>query len=106
MHRREKLVQHEENSFLDWEDGKLRPLIVQATDLLIKEPNDTTWTRTFIQNVSPLIVRVANWTIDLLNERTDWTFLDWAALVGKWIVSCIALLFLVIYPGRCLTSDA
>jgi hypothetical protein len=94
--QREKYVLHEENSFLHPNDGRLTKLVVQATDLVFDGPDNTTWRRTFVRNTSPLVVKVANWAIDHLDDRdTTWTTWDWIKLIGKWISSCLAVLFLV-----------
>jgi hypothetical protein len=93
--QREEFVIHEENSFLDPSDGRLTALVVQATDMVFDGPDNSTWSRDFVRNVSPLVVRVSNWTIDLLADTNGWTKGDWAGLVGKWGLSCFGLLILV-----------
>jgi len=103
--KREEHYYHEENSFLDKNDGRLQPLIVQAVDMVLLESNNSTWRRTFVRNVSPLAARVANWAIDSAHRRTsaevavdgsqNRTHSDWAMLILRWPVSCIALMVLV-----------
>jgi hypothetical protein len=42
-------------------DGKVKPLVVQATDDIYKNANSSTYGRTFIRNVSPYMLRIATW---------------------------------------------
>lgn len=42
-------------------DGKVKPLVVQATDDLYNDANSSTYSRTFVRNVSPWMLRIATW---------------------------------------------
>jgi len=41
-------------------DGKASKLVVQAVDDIYDNTTNSTWRRTFIRNVSPLYLRIAN----------------------------------------------
>ncbi len=86
---------HEENSYIDTADGRLRPLFVQATDIILSHPPASTWRRRPIRNVSPRLVRLANWTLDQVAYTQGWGFLGWAVLGAKWTLSCLALMVMV-----------
>jgi hypothetical protein len=92
--QREDPIIHEENSFLA-ANGRVAGLVVQATDLVYGGADNSTWSRTFVRNISPSVLRLASWTIDQLSNTTGWTKRDWAWLVGKWGLSCLGLIFLV-----------
>jgi hypothetical protein len=42
-------------------DGKISKLVVQAVDDIYDNTANSTWRRTFIRNVAPLYIRLANW---------------------------------------------
>ncbi|KAH7092511.1 hypothetical protein FB567DRAFT_614522, partial [Paraphoma chrysanthemicola] len=73
-------------------DGRVMPLVVQATDLVYLGTPNSTWDRTFVRNTSPLVVRLASWTIDQLLDTRGWTKRDWARLVCQWAFSCLGLI--------------
>ena len=94
MMQREDPIYHQENSYLA-ADGRVRGLVVQATDIVYGGARNSTWDRTFVRNISPSVVRLASWTIDQLADTRGWTKRDWVWLVGKWGLSCLGLIFLV-----------
>lgn len=71
--------------------GKLRKLVVQATDDVYDLPANATWRRTFVRNVGPWYLRVAGWPMDHWEHKPENT----GMVVLKWIPTALALMFLV-----------
>jgi hypothetical protein len=69
-------------------DGKIKKLVVQASDDIYDAPGNTTWRRTFIRNVSPFHLRVANWptTHYYGPEDLPLTMLKWLMASGMLLV--------------------
>lgn len=42
-------------------DGKISKLVVQAVDDVYDSTPNSTWRRTFVRNVAPYYLRLANW---------------------------------------------
>lgn len=42
-------------------DGKVSKLVVQAVDDIYDNTTNSTWRRTFVRNISPFYLRLANW---------------------------------------------
>lgn len=79
-----------EDRCLSPEDAKLIRLVVQATDDIYNADENSTWQRTYMRDVSPLILRVANWPMSGLDSQPDSTrVLAWAFLAMKWLPACI-----------------
>jgi len=102
-----------EDRYLDPLNGRLRELFVQTVDEKYDEPNDTSWRRTYIRNVSPWIIRMAYWpyarmpTIGSLDANNNgrqgkfeakfgaWSWREWMQASAFWLPACIGLLILV-----------
>jgi len=81
-----------EDRCLSTEDAKLIRLVVQATDEIYNGDENSTWQRTYMRDVSPLILRVANWPMSGLDSQPDGTrALAWAFLAMKWLPACITV---------------
>lgn len=115
----------EDDRYLDPTDGRVRDLVVQATNDIYDEPNKTTWRRVYMKNVSSPIVRLAYWPVGssralesriirdidwghILNapeeeqgrsSNTQWNWQHLKPAVIRWIPSCLGLLLVVRYPG-------
>ncbi|KAF2710697.1 hypothetical protein K504DRAFT_376071 [Pleomassaria siparia CBS 279.74] len=82
-------------------DGKISKLVVQAVDDIYDDTTNSTWRRTFIRNVSPLYLRIAEWPlnhIDYTRNGGKPTSEDWLLICGKWFVACIAITFVIGTP--------
>ena len=75
-------------------DGRPKQLIVQTTDSLYDVPGNTTYRRTFIRNVSPFMMRLADWAIGD-KDLEDITRDDLPMLVLRWIPACFGLIVMV-----------
>jgi hypothetical protein len=95
-------------------DGKVSKLVVQAVDDIYDNTTNSTWRRTFIRNVAPLHLRLADWPLNHVDytrngkpAREGIVFipfrrklilmksLDWPLICGKWFITCIAITFVV-----------
>ena len=80
-------------------DGKLRRLIVQATDEVFDAQGLVTWRRTYVRKVSPLGARLATWVTDYKRKPDSWD--DFWAQVGRTLPAAFAMMFFVsLYPTR------
>ncbi len=86
----------EEDRYLSPCDGHLAKLVVQVTQDVYSGEKNSTWRRTFIRNVSPSYIKVANFPFSTLPpDMNDWDEAHWATLAWKWIPACCALLCVV-----------
>ena len=86
-------------------DRHIERMMVQCTDEIYEGPRNSTWRRTFVRNMAPWAVRIANWPLNKtpLNKQ-HWSTEDWFWVVVKWPVSCFFLIFTVcfsIYYSQC-----
>jgi hypothetical protein len=76
-HGYEKLAKHRNIDWFDREwvgdyddryissfDGKVSKLVVQAVDDIYDNTMNSTWRRTFIRNIAPLYLRLADWPLN------------------------------------------
>ena len=92
---RRKSILTLEDRRLDPVDGQLSTMVVQATSEIYDRRNKTTWRRTYIENVSSYIVRLAYWPTSGGFDKTRWQ--DWLLNGLRWIVGSIALLIVVCF---------
>lgn len=86
------------DKYLSSYDAKPRDLTVQTVDDIYDRPGSSTWKRTFIRNIAPFHLRLANWPTNHVDYRRGQpTADDWPWIVAKWIPTCLALIFLVSY---------
>lgn len=103
----------EDDQYLDPIDGRVQKLFVQTIKQIYDTDNDTSWRRTYIENMSPWILRLAWWSrAGLVTKNRDhsakrgaWKDVQartaslnaeqWTQLGIRWIPSCIGLLILV-----------
>jgi hypothetical protein len=79
--------------YLHHHDGRLRNLIVQCTDDIFRATGTSTWRRTYIRRVSPLVIRIATWVIDYSYHPESWG--DWLVQLLRAIPAAIAMMFVV-----------
>lgn len=102
-----------DEKFLEPLDGRVRRLVVQTIGPIYDTENDTTWRRTYVRNVSPLIIRLAwmpyaglpydDTTISESESLKDkivpkgivWTSQQWTQVCLRWVPACVGLLVLV-----------
>lgn len=88
-----------EDYYLSPYDGHLAKLFVQCSQEIYDSNPNSTWRRTFIRNRSPLILQIANWVLDgLPTDSKEATGQDIAVAAVKWVPSCAAILFMMIFP--------
>ncbi|OCL00677.1 uncharacterized protein K441DRAFT_531540, partial [Cenococcum geophilum 1.58] len=93
---REFVGEYDDRYISSW-DGKVSKLVVQAVDDIYDNSTNSTWRRTFIRNISPLYLRLANWPFNHIDyaryggPSSD----DWPLLIGKWFITSIAISFVV-----------
>lgn len=110
----QKLGHHRHRDCLDreWEgdyddryisswDGKISKLVVQAVDDIYEHNTGSTYRRTFIRNVAPVYMRIANWPFDHLdysNNRHP-SGQDYVMLGLKWFIASCVITFCVSFHG-------
>jgi hypothetical protein len=88
---------YKDDRYISPNDGKIKTLVVQTVDDILSQPGNSTWKRTYIRNVSPLVYRLATWPVSHIDMRVSkpTTGEDWGWLVAKWIPVSVALMVLV-----------
>jgi hypothetical protein len=106
----QKLGQHRHRDIFDREwtgdyddryisswDGRVSKLVVQAVDEIYENNTGSTYRRTFIRNIAPVYMRLANWPFNHIDfSRTNGAIPtdDMPLLCLKWFVaSCLITLF-------------
>jgi hypothetical protein len=86
----------EDDRYIDPGSGRVNELIVQCTDRVYSGPNYSTYKRTFIRNVAPKTLRIANWPMNHLDygpeSEKSWELL---LMVLKWPLTCCLLYTIV-----------
>ncbi|KAH0841810.1 hypothetical protein FOPE_06645 [Fonsecaea pedrosoi] len=113
---RRKYAGLNDDRYLNPLDGRVEKLCVQTVNELYDADNETTWRRTYIENVSPWLIRLAYWpyshmpvpssSSDLaygLRESSStgigaWEQEQWLHVGLRWLPTCIGLLVLMIFP--------
>lgn len=101
IHRHRDIMQRvyegrQDDRYLSPWDGHVAKLVVQSTQEIYDGPQNATWRRTFVRNVSPLFIHIANWPFaSVPTELEQWTETDWMVVCSKWLPACGGLLFLV-----------
>jgi hypothetical protein len=112
----------EDDRYLHPHDGRLAELVVQTTDELLRCSANSTWRRTSIRNVTPLMLRIVCWTmstvsmnpdqigekgrsdeesslnparVDRRDSRSRLKEDDWGEVCVKWLPACLAIFVLV-----------
>lgn len=85
-----------EDYYLSPFDCHLSKLVIQsAQEVYDAQPNGT-WRRTFIRDMSPYMLRVANWVLETIPiEDRSMTAEEIIVLLAKWIPASVMLLILV-----------
>ncbi|OAL01785.1 hypothetical protein IQ06DRAFT_346405 [Phaeosphaeriaceae sp. SRC1lsM3a] len=84
-----------DDRYLSAWDGRVSKLVVQAVDDIYDNNVTSTYRRTFIRNISPLYMRLANWPFNHIDYAKNGgpTSEDYPMLCLKWFVtSCIITL--------------
>lgn len=85
-----------EDYYLSPFDCHLAKLVVQSAQEVYDAKPNSTWRRTFIRNMSPYILRVANWVLETVPiEDRSMTAEEMLVLIAKWIPASALLLILV-----------
>ncbi|EXJ60457.1 hypothetical protein A1O7_04610 [Cladophialophora yegresii CBS 114405] len=113
---RRKFAGLNEDRYLNPLDGRVEKLFVQTISELYDTDNATTWRRTYIDNVSPWIIRLAYWpyshmpdprrpySLDYAVRKTSpsgiraWKQEQWVHVGVRWLPACFGLLVLMSYP--------
>lgn len=109
-----------DDRYLDPLDGRVQKLVVQSTEAIYNQRNDTTWRRTYMRNVSPYIIRLAYWAMPsvpssqessaITDERkshavtalASWKKEQWMHVGQRWLPTCIGLLIMVCWIASAL----
>ncbi|KAF2453803.1 hypothetical protein BDY21DRAFT_387942 [Lineolata rhizophorae] len=90
-----RLTEHAESDdrYISPFDGRIKRVVVQCVDDIYDNNNNhVTWRRTFIRNVSPFYMRLANWPTDHVDmTRFQPTGDEWVWIIVKWIPACAGL---------------
>ncbi|KAF2471129.1 uncharacterized protein BDR25DRAFT_223590 [Lindgomyces ingoldianus] len=78
-------------------DGKISKLVVQSVDDIYDGAPNSTWRRTFIRNIAPFYLRLANWPLNHVDYDRNGgpTSEDWPMICVKWFFASIAITFVV-----------
>jgi hypothetical protein len=86
--------------------------VVQAVDDIYENNNTTTYRRTFIRNIAPMYLRLANWPfshVDVNKNDGIPTNQDMPMLCLKWFLTSIVIIIVVRvsipYPLNCNTHS-
>lgn len=60
------------DTYLSFNNGRLRRLVVQCTDDVYEAQGVSTWYRTYVRKPSPYFVRLAMWTLDCAHDWNSW----------------------------------
>lgn len=86
----------EDDRYLSPRDGHLAKLVVQASQDVYDGAANSTWRRTFVRNISPTYIRLANWPLSTVPTKSEhWTGNDWMIVCAKWLPTCAGMLFVV-----------
>lgn len=86
----------DDDRYLSPFDGRVKDLVVQTTNEIYDGRTNSTWRRTYIRNVSSIIVRVAQWPFSKVpNDSIEWTRDNWITVSLWWLPTCITLLVVV-----------
>ncbi|KAL4914970.1 hypothetical protein BDW62DRAFT_133934 [Aspergillus aurantiobrunneus] len=87
----------DDDRYLSSTDGRLRKLVVQATEDVRRGPKNGTWARTGIRTATPIHMRVVYWVLkDKIEGREDGVSLQ---MCLKWFPACAAILALLFIPA-------
>lgn len=77
-------------------DRHIERMMVQSSDDIWDGPRNSTWRRTFVRNMAPWSIRIANWPLNTTPIGAEhWSPEDWTWIIVKWPVSCFLLVFTV-----------
>ncbi|KAL5326555.1 hypothetical protein ACEPPN_004241 [Leptodophora sp. 'Broadleaf-Isolate-01'] len=83
-------------------DGRVMELIVQCADRVYRGPRNSTYRRTYIRNVAPIMLRVADWPSQHLDddEQKSRGAKIWGRFlfVVKWPITCFVLNHIIGIP--------
>ncbi|KAJ9606942.1 hypothetical protein H2200_008953 [Cladophialophora chaetospira] len=89
----------EEDRFIQI-DRHIERMMVQCTDEIYEGPRNSTWRRTFVRNMAPWAIRIANWPLNTTPiDAKHWSNEDWMWIIVKWPVSCVLLVFTLLKVG-------
>lgn len=83
-------------------DGKISKLVVQAVDDIYENNIGSTYRRTFIRNVAPIYMRLANWPfdhVDLAKNNGKAANADLPMICLKWFVACCVITVCISSPS-------
>jgi hypothetical protein len=83
-----------DDRYIDPVDGRVKELVVQCTDRVYLGPRNSTYKRTFIRNVAPITLRVANWPMGHLDDESKRKASKHRVrflVVVKWPIACYLL---------------
>ena len=73
--------------------GRPKKLVVQTTDALYAKPGNATYRRTFIRNISPMVLQVAGWALGERDFRSEgWK--ERAIMLAKCIPAAIPMILM------------
>ncbi|KAL3433938.1 hypothetical protein BDV09DRAFT_196301 [Aspergillus tetrazonus] len=87
----------EDDRYLSSTDGRLKRLVVQATDDVRHGPRNGTWARTGIRKVTPIQMRIVYWVLKRHIEGKEKGMSLEMCL--KWVPACLAIALLLCIPA-------
>lgn len=86
----------EDDRYLNPDDARATTLVVQTTNPIYDGALNSSWRRTYVRNVSSLIVRVARWPFqNVPDDHEKWVQKDWITVGLWWLPTCCTLLIIV-----------
>ena len=86
----------EDDRYISPWDGHVAKLVVQSAQEVYDGAQNSTWRRTFVRNISPALIKLANFPFS--KAPTDpgvWTGSDWTMVCVRWLPACAGLVFVV-----------
>ncbi|KAL4767507.1 hypothetical protein BDW60DRAFT_220458 [Aspergillus nidulans var. acristatus] len=87
----------QDDRYLSFTDGRLKRLVVQATDDVRLGPRNGTWARTGIRNVTPIQMRIVYWVLKRHIEGKEKAMSLEICL--KWVPACLVTAVLLCIPA-------
>ena len=86
----------EDDRFISPQDARAKILMVQSTNAVYDGALNSSWRRTYIENVSSYLTRVARLPFkDVPDDPEQWVQQDWITVALWWLPTCCLLLVVV-----------
>ncbi|KAF2129101.1 hypothetical protein P153DRAFT_397288 [Dothidotthia symphoricarpi CBS 119687] len=103
-----------DDRYLSAWDGRISKLVVQTVDDIYDNNTTATYRRTFIRNIAPLYLRLANWPFNHVNYHLNdgrptsegtYVLQNYPMLCLKWFIASLAITFVISSPSSAEVSS-